>query len=57
MKDKSIIAAIRTVSGAAILITSMVTGIDGQMQLIALFLMGIPLEMIPYAKEKTKEEA
>ena len=56
MEDKTLVACIRTLSGAAIFITSMVTGINGAYQVIALFLMGVPLELVTYAK-KAEEKA
>ena len=57
MEDKTIVTCVRTLSGAAIFITSMVTGINGAYQVIALFLMGVPMELVTYAKKEEKEEA
>ena len=56
MKDTSIIQLFRLGCGCALLITSMVTGVDGQIQLIALLLLGVPFEAVKYAKEKQDQE-
>lgn len=52
MKDTSIIQLFRLGCGTALLITSMVTGVNGMMQMTALVLLGIPFEAVKYAKEK-----
>jgi len=55
ISEKAMIALARLFTGGAIFIASMVTGINGQAQLIALFLIGFPLEALQNGK-KTKEE-
>jgi len=55
ISEKAMIALARLFTGGAIFIASMVTGVDGQAQLIALFLMGFPIEALQNGK-KTKEE-
>lgn len=51
MEDYSIIALVRTICGAAILAVSMVTGINGQIQMVSLFMMGVPFELLGRKKE------
>ena len=51
LEAKDIVQMFRMGCGAAIMITSMVTGINGQMQLIGLFLMGVPFELVGRAKK------
>ena len=46
MKDESIIALGRCACGTALLLTSMLTGINGMVQTISLILLGIPIELI-----------
>lgn len=56
MKDTSIIQLFRMGCGTTILLISMLTGVDGQMILAALFLLGVPFEAVKYAKEKQDQE-
>lgn len=46
MKSKTIITLARLAAGTAILITSMVTGVNGTTQSIALVLMAVPVEVL-----------
>ena len=54
ISERAMIALARLFTGGAIFIASMATGVDGQAQLIALFLMGFPIEALQTAK-KTEE--
>jgi len=51
MNNKTVIAMARIASGTAILITSMVTGVDGAYQMIAMLLLGLPIEGLQSAKK------
>ena len=46
MKDATILKIVRTACGAALLITHAVTDVDGTLIVAALFLMGVPFELI-----------
>jgi len=56
MEDKTIIALGRCVCGTALLITHALTGINGTLIAVSLFLLGVPLELVKIAK-KEKQEA
>jgi len=56
MKDETIIALGRCLCGTALLITHALTGINGSLIAVSLFLLGVPLELVKIAK-KQKEEA
>jgi len=45
MKDETIIKLARTAGGVALLITHAVTGVDTQIVLIAMVLLGVPFEL------------
>jgi len=53
ISEKAIIALARIAAGAGIFITSMMTAVNGQAQMLAMFLMGVPIEVF----QKDKEEA
>jgi hypothetical protein len=55
MKSKTLIALARIASGTAILVTSMVTGVDGAYQMMAMLLLGIPVEGLQSAKKTNSE--
>lgn len=55
MKDRTIITLGRLAIGGAILITSMVTGENGSYIMLALLLMGMPIEVL--AKDATGKDA
>lgn len=46
MKDKTMVALARIGVGGAILVTSMVTGVNGAYQMLAMFLLGVPVEVL-----------
>jgi len=46
LKEKTLIVLGRLTCGTAILITSMVTGVDGMYQMIAMLLLGLPVEAL-----------
>ncbi len=46
MKDQTILKIVRTVCGAALLITHAVTEVDGTLIVVSLFLLGVPFELI-----------
>jgi len=52
MDSKTIVTCTRLVVGGAIFITSMVTGVDGAYQMFAMFLMGVPVELLQPAKKE-----
>ena len=56
MKDTSIIQLFRLGCGTLILAVSMITQQNGNMQMIALVLLGVPFEAVKYAKEKQSKE-
>ena len=55
MKNKTLITLTRLGCATAIFITSMVTGVNGNYQNIAILLMAIPVEVLASDKEETKE--
>lgn len=56
MKDKTIVTLARIAAGAAIFITSMITGVNGVIQSAALLLLGLPVEgLIKDAETADKE--
>lgn len=57
MLDKTKIVLARLVCGTVILITHAVTGIDGTVILVSLFLLGVPVEYASTAKEKDKSSS
>lgn len=46
MDNKTTVAVARLFTGGAILITSMVTGVNGAYQMLAMFLMAVPVEAL-----------
>jgi len=52
LDNKTVVACARIASGTAILITSMATGVNGAYQMIAMLLLGLPIERLQSAKEK-----
>lgn len=46
MKGKTAIAITRIVAGASILIATMVTGVNGTYQTVAMLLLGLPIEAL-----------
>jgi len=52
MEEKTIIVLGRLACGTAILITSVVTGMNGILQGISLLLLGVPVELATSTKEK-----
>jgi len=46
MKSVTIVALARIVAGASIMVTSMITGVDGTYQMVAMFLLGVPFEAV-----------
>lgn len=57
MKDTTIIKLVRLAGGIALLITHAVTGYDGVMLGVGLFLLGVPAELAKKEEEITKETA
>lgn len=53
MKDENIIKLGRFVCGTALLITHAVTKVDGTLIIVAMVLMGIPVELLKKEEEKT----
>lgn len=53
MEDRTIMALSRLVIGMALLITHAVTGVDGLIVSLAIFLLGVPLEKFIHAKKTT----
>lgn len=51
LEAKDIAQMFRMGCGAAIMITSMLTGINGQFQMVGLFLMGVPFELVGRTKK------
>ena len=51
MKDSTILKIVRTACGAALLITNAVTDVDGTLIVAALFLLGVPFELISREKK------
>lgn len=56
MNSKTIVASVRVACGTAIIITSMVTGINGTFVLVGLGLLGLPIEALQSAKTAKKED-
>lgn len=56
MEAKTVTALARIASGTAIFITSMITGENGTYQMLAMFLLGVPIEALQSGK-KTEETA
>ena len=54
MDSKTIVTVTRMVCGAAIFVTSMVMGVNGAYQMFAMFLMGVPIEVLQPAKKEEK---
>ena len=54
MLDSTKIALARIAGGVALLITYAVTGVDGTLIMVALILLGIPVEQIKTAKIEEK---
>jgi len=54
MESQTIVTVTRIAAGAAIFITSMITGQNGTYQLLAMLLMGLPVERLQ--KTPVKEE-
>ncbi len=54
MESQTIVAVTRIAAGAAIMITSMLTGVNGTTQMFAMFLMGIPVERLQPTKKEEK---
>jgi len=52
MNDETILKLGRLCYGTGLLITHAFTGIDSWLIVTALFLLGIPVELLKYAKEK-----
>jgi len=52
ISEKAIITLARLFTGGAIFIASMVTGVNGEMQMLAMFLMAVPLEALQAAKKE-----
>ena len=52
MESKTVVAVTRLLCGAAIMIASMVTGENGTYQMIAMFLMSIPVEALQTKKKE-----
>lgn len=46
MQEKTVIALGRMICGTAILITSILTHVNGVLQGLSLFLIGVPIEML-----------
>lgn len=53
MNSKTVVALARIASGTGILITSMVTGVDGVYQMVAMLLLGIPFEAVQIEKAES----
>lgn len=51
LEPRDIVQMFRTLMGTCILITSMVTGVDGQMIIIAIALLGVPFELVGRTKK------
>jgi len=56
MEDKTIIALSRCVCGTALLITHALTGVNGSLIAVSLFLLGVPVELVKIAKKEKEEE-
>ena len=52
MDSKTTVTVARLFTGGAILCTSMVTGVNGAYQMLAMLLMAIPLEALQKPEEK-----
>jgi len=52
ISEKAIIALGRLFTGGAIFIASMVTGVNGSAQMLAMFLMAVPVEALHTAKKE-----
>lgn len=50
LDNKTIVALARIASGTAIFITSMVTGVNGAYQALALLMLGVPIEALQSGK-------
>jgi len=55
IQPKTIIALARITSGTAILIASMVTGVNGTYQMLAMLLLGVPIEAVQGVKKEETE--
>jgi hypothetical protein len=53
MNDKTLITLSRMICGTAILIISLATHTNGTLQGLALFLIGVPIEMLRKEPEKS----
>ena len=51
MDSKTLVAVARLFTGGAILCTSMITGVDGAYQMLAMLLMAVPVEALQPNKE------
>ena len=53
MKDTTIIKLGRLACGSALLITHALTGVDGSLIAVGIFLLGVPFELAKKEKEET----
>lgn len=51
-RARTIVTLARIAAGAGIMITSMITGVDGTYQMVAMFLLGIPFEAVQREKKE-----
>ncbi len=52
MDNQTIVACVRMACGTAIFVTSMVTGVNGAYQMLAMLLMGVPVERLQPTQKK-----
>lgn len=56
MESKTLVALARIASGTAIFLTSMITGQNGTYQMLAMFLLGVPVEGLQSGKKESSNE-
>ena len=56
MNNRTLITLARLACGTAIFITSMATGINGNMQNIAILLMAVPVEVLASDQKETAKQ-
>ena len=54
MESQTIVACTRLCVGGAIFVTSMVTGVNGTIQMFTMFIMGFPVERLQPTKKEEK---
>lgn len=56
MESKTLVALARIAAGTTIFVTSMITGENGTYQMLAMFLLGVPIEGLQSGKKEPSNE-